>query len=230
MGEHLDAAWRRYDLSFHALLDLLPASLLPRCKRIFYAPNEVVVGEGDALSHIYFIESGVVEGMKRFENGKDYRYFKLDQVNGAIGLLELFSRQRTIIATVVAKTHVSILRVDAAELYAAVMEDAALLRKYTHHIAKDLYEDSGRNGQLFYQSGLERLRCYLADYYAKNAVGCDVVVVRQSYECIASRIGVSTRTVGRAVQCLRKSGLCTHEGKFIRLDRRQYEKLLEDVP
>lgn len=225
MKTKLDEIWRQYDVSYHTLLELLPAQMLPRCKRIAYAPGEVIVSEGDVIEYIYFIESGIVDGMKQFESGKDYQYFKLDKVNGAIGLLELFSRQKIIIATIVAKTEVSILRADAAELYASVMDDPALLKKYAYHIAVDLYNDSGKNGHLFYQSGLERVCFYLSGYYLTNSGGQDAVVVRQSYQTIANQIGVSSRTVGRAVRYLQQNGLCGHAGKCIRLDRRQYERM-----
>ncbi len=229
MANGLDAIWKKYDTSYQVLLDLLPESLAPRSKRITYAPGEVVVGEGDHIEYVYFIESGVVDGMKRFENGKDYQYFKLDKVNGAIGLLELFSQQRITIATIVAKTQVSVQRVDAAELYAVVMENPALLRKYTYHIARDLYQDSGKNGRLFYQKGLERVCFYLTNYYTNNAHQKDPVIVRQSYQVIANQIGVSTRTVGRAVQHLKAAGLCDLAGKCICLHRRQFERIRDGV-
>lgn len=225
MNKKLEEIWRSYDVSYKNLLDLLPEALRGRCKRISYAPEETIVSEGDTIEYLYFIESGVVDGMKRYENGKDYQYFKLDKANGAIGLLEIFSRQRRIIATIVAKTPVTVLRADAAELYAYIMEDMTLLRKYTYHIAMDLYRDSGKNGQLFYQSGLERVSSYLTDYYMNNSYRQDRVIVRQSYQAIANQIGVSTRTVGRAVRCLQENGLCAHEGKSICIDRRQYEGL-----
>ena len=225
MKHPLDATWQKYDAAFDVLLDLLPQELLSCCKRICYAPNDVVVNEGDLLEYIYFIESGVVDGVKRYENGKEFQYFKLDKVNGAIGLLELFSRQRTIIATIVASTKVTMLRVSAAELYACVMEDAALLRKYTYHIAKDLYNDSGKNGQLFYKSGLERVCFYLSEYYLRNRDEQGAVIVRQSYQSIANQIGVSTRTVGRAIRYLQQNELCGHAGKFVRIDPIQHARI-----
>jgi len=221
----LEEAWQKYDVSYHKLLDLLPQELLKQCRRITYEPGECIINEGDTIAYIYFIESGIADGMKRFENGKDYQYFKLDKVNGAIGLLELFSRQRSVIATIVARTEVVILRVDAAELYMHVVENNELLLRYTFHIAKDLYNDSGKNGHLFYQNGLERLCFYLTNYYMSAELQ-DTVIVRQSYQTIANQIGVSIRTVGRAVQYLHGKGMCSHCGKFISIDRRQYERII----
>ena len=102
MSVNMNQVWSQFDVSYGVALDLLPAELTPRCTRKKYAPEDVIINEGDTLRYVYFIESGVVDGMKRFENGKDYQYFKLDRFNGAIGLLELFSRQSTIIATIIA--------------------------------------------------------------------------------------------------------------------------------
>jgi len=225
MPQKLEEVWSRFDISYGTALDLLPPALLPRCKQKKYAPGDVIVSEGDSLEHVYFIESGTVDGMKRFESGKDYQYFKLDRFNGAVGLLELFSRQRTIIATIVAKTRVSILRLPADELYLYAMNDLPLLRKISCHIANDLYRDSGLNGKLFYLSGVERVCFYLTDYFQKNAYPQQFVVVKQSYQTIANHIGVSQRTVVRAVRDLRAQGLCSMRGKRILITREQLEQI-----
>jgi CRP-like cAMP-binding protein len=225
MPVDMNRIWSQYDVSYSAALDLLPAALLPRCTNKKYLPEDVIVSEGDSLEYVYFIESGVVDGMKRFESGKDYQYFKLDRFNGAIGLLELFSRQSTIIATILAKTKVSILRIPADELYVFAMNDLPLLRKISCHIANDLYRDSGLNGRLFYLSGLERVCFYLTDYYQKNAGLQAFVVVGHSYQAIANHIGVSQRTVVRAVRDLRELGFCSMSGKHIQISREQFKQI-----
>ncbi|NLI54623.1 MAG: Crp/Fnr family transcriptional regulator [Clostridiales bacterium] len=230
MTPKLEDVWNRFDVSYGTALDLLPAALNPRCQRKKYAPGDVIVSEGDSLAYVFFIESGTVDGMKCFESGKDYQYFILDRFNGAIGLLELFSRQRTIIATIVAKTNVSILRIPADELYVFAMNDLPLLRKISCHIANDLYRDSGLNGKLFYLSGLERVCFYLTDYFQKNAYPQPFVVVRQSYQTIASHIGVSQRTVVRAMRDLRAHGLCSMSGKHIRISKEQAEQIRQWDP
>ena len=217
--------WSQYDVSYGIALDLLPAALVPRCTRMKYLPEDVIINEGDSLEYVYFIESGAVDGMKRFESGKDYQYFKLDRFNGAIGLLELFSRQSAIIATIVAKTKVSILRIPADELYVFAMNDLPLLRKISCHIANDLYRDSGLNGKLFYLNGVERVCFYLAEYYQKNSYPQTFVIVKQSYQTIANHIGVSQRTIVRAVRDLRELGYCSMSGKHIQISREQFKQI-----
>ena len=225
MPKKIESVWRRFDISYGNALDLLPQSLATSCMRRNYAPGEVIVSEGDSLEYVYFIESGIVDGMKRFENGKDYQYFILDRSNGAIGLLELFSRKNEIIATILAKTNVSILRISADELYTFAMNDLPLLRKISYHIANDLYVDSGLNGKLFYLNGFERVCFYLTDYYQKNADSQSFVIVRQSYQAIANHIGVSQRTVVRSVRELREQRQCTMSGKHIRITRDQFKQI-----
>lgn len=227
MSQKVEAIWNQFDVSYGIALDLLPAALAAHTTRKVYQPEEIIVSEGDSLQYVYYIESGVVDGMKRFESGKDYHYFKLDRFNGAIGLLELFSRQSSIIATIVAKTKVAIQRISADELYLFAMNDLPLLRKISFHIANDLYRDSGLNGKLFFLSGVERVCFYLADYFQKNSYPQSFVEVKQSYQTIANHIGVSQRTVGRAIRDLREEGLCTIQGKHIRISREQYEQLVD---
>ena len=68
---------------------------------------------------------------------------------------------------------------------------------------------------------------YLADYFQKNSYPQSFVEVKQSYQTIANHIGVSQRTVGRAIRDLREEGLCTIRGKHIRISREQYEQLVD---
>lgn len=225
MPMKIESVWRQFDISYGNALDLLPQSLATCCTRREYIPDEIIVSEGDSLEYVYFIESGIVDGMKRFESGKDYQYFKLDRSNGAIGLLELFSRKSEIIATILAKTNVSILRLPADELYAFAMNDLPLLRKISYHIANDLYVDSSLNGKLFYLDGLERVCFYLTDYFQKTIGSQSFVIVRQNYQTIANHIGVSQRTVVRAIRDLREQELCTMAGKHIRISQKQFERI-----
>lgn len=225
MPNKLDRIWNEFEISYNNALDLLPAALAAHCTRKKFAPGDVIVSEGDSLEYVYFIESGIVDGMKRFESGKDYQYFILDRSNGAIGLLELFSRKSEIIATIIAKTSVSILRIPADKLYTVAMSDLQLLRKISYHIANDLYVDSGLNGRLFYLNGFERVCFYLTDYFQKNAGSQAFVIVRQSYQTIANHIGVSQRTVVRAMHDLRENGLCSMSGKRICISQKQFERI-----
>ncbi len=225
MTQKLENIWNQFDVSCGIALDLLPVELFARATRKKYAPGDVIIHEGDSLEYVFFIESGTVDGMKCFESGKDYQYFKLDRFNGAVGLLELFSRKSEIIATIIAKTNVVILRIAADELYAFAMKDLPLLRKISYHIANDLYVDSSLSGKLFYLSGLERVCFYLADYFQKNAYPQSFVVVAQNYQTIANHIGVSQRTVVRAIRDLRQKGLCSMDGKQIRISREQAEQI-----
>jgi CRP-like cAMP-binding protein len=225
MPKKLEQVWDSFDITYGNALGLLPPALAEHCTRKRYAPGDVIVSEGDSLEYVFFIESGIVDGMKCFESGQDYQYFVLDRLNGAIGLLELFSRQRTIIATIIAKTEVAVLRIPADELYVFAMNDLPLLRKISFHIANDLYRDSGLNGKLFYLNGFERVIFYLMDYFEKNAGHTAFVIVRQSYQNIANHIGVSHRTVVRAVRDLRQHDLCSMYGKRIRISLEQFKKM-----
>lgn len=229
MTNDLEKVWGRYDVSFGKVSDLLPQELRGQCHRLTYAPGDTIIQGGDCIRFIHLIESGIADGMKQFENGKDYQYFKLDKTNGAIGLFELFSHRQLAVATVVAKTAVDVLRIDAAQFYIHIVENQSILLRCAFYIAKELYDAAGKDGHLFYQNGLERVCYYLSSYCAANACRQDVVIVRQSYQTIANHIGVSIRTVGRAVRYLSEHDLCGHAGKFISIDRRQYERIKDMI-
>lgn len=226
MKNTLETVWGRYGEKMDSVMALLSDEMRAHARLVNFPQDTSIVVEGDTLTDIYFIQSGVVDGLKRYEDGKDYQYFTLDHTSGAIGLLELMSCQMRIIATIITRTDVTALRVNASELYASIMEDPVLLRRCAHHLAMDLYRDSGRSGKMFYQNGFERVCAFLTDYYAASLPSQPNVTVKQTYDSIASQLCISVRTVGRAMKTLRERGLCTGAGKYIRIDQRQYREIL----
>lgn len=228
----LEELWKKYGLKRPFNVSALPKDIVNRGTKAEYLAGSIIVSRGEYPDSIYFILEGTVAGIREYSTGNIYDYFRLDNSNGSIGLLEIIAKRKKYIATIVAITKVTILRIDSALIYQTIMEDINLLRMSANILSDDLYKRSGNDGALYYLSGLDRVRYYLTNYYQehlelKNVKG--QVEVNAGYEEIANAIGMSIRTVGRNLHILRESGEIKSDKKRIVLEERQYRKLLNNL-
>lgn len=229
---NLKELWKHYSEDGVFNIEALPEELIAKGTRVEYKPNSVMVSKGEFPANIYFILEGNVAGVREYSNGNVYSYFRLDETNGSIGLLEILAKQEKYIATIVTVTEVKALRIDSAVVYRAIMEDIGFLRKCSNMLSDDLYKRSGNDGVFYYLSGIDRVRYFLTNYYndhpeRKNKKG--QMIVQAEYQEIANTIGMSIRTVGRNLQRLRETDEIRSERKKIVIGQKQYENLMSHL-
>lgn len=228
----LQKLWRKYKSDKEFNLQALPETLAKQGVSIEYEKNSILVSRGERPDYIYFIQEGMVAGIREYANGNTYSYFQLNSTNGSVGLLEILAGKDAYIATLNTVTRVKALRIDASLVYQTIMEDKELLRQCINLLADDLYKRSGNDGIMYYMSGLDRVRFFLITYYEghqnmRNVKG--EVFVEAEYQDIANGIGMSIRTVGRNLQKLKQTGELKNIQKKIVISERQYEKLRENI-
>mgnify|MGYP000264301266 CR=1 FL=1 len=226
----LEKLWRKYKSDGDFNLQALPESLVKQGVLVEYEKNSILVSRGERPDYIYFIQEGMVAGIREYANGSTYSYFQLNSTNGSVGLLEILAGKEHYIATLSTITRVKALRINAALVYQTIMEENELLRKCINLLADDLYMRSGNDGIMYYMSGLDRVRFFLLTYYErhqKNSEGD--VLVEAEYQDIANGIGMSIRTVGRNLQKLKETGELKNIQKKIIMGKQQYEKLQANI-
>lgn len=226
----LEKLWRKYKSDGDFNLQALPESLVKQGVLVEYEKNSILVSRGERPDYIYFIQEGMVAGIREYANGNTYSYFQLNSTNGSVGLMEILAGKEHYIATLSTITRVKALRINAALVYQTIMEENELLRKCINLLADDLYMRSGNDGIMYYMSGLDRVRFFLLTYYEghqKNSEGD--VLVEAEYQDIANGIGMSIRTVGRNLQKLKETGELKNIQKKIIMGKQQYEKLQANI-
>lgn len=226
----LEKLWRKYKSDGDFNLQALPESLVKQGVLVEYEKNSILVSRGERPDYIYFIQEGMVAGIREYANGSTYSYFQLNSTNGSVGLLEILAGKEHYIATLSTITRVKALRINAALVYQTIMEENELLRKCINLLADDLYMRSGNDGIMYYMSGVDRVRFFLLTYYEghqKNSEGD--VLVEAEYQDIANGIGMSIRTVGRNLQKLKETGELKNIQKKIIMGKQQYEKLQANI-
>lgn len=221
----LEELWEKYSPTSQLNYSALPEEIRNRGTVLHYNPNEIVMNRGDFPAYIYFIISGVAFGSRNYNDGNNYFYFTMNHSNGCPGLLEILAHKSKIIATVVAATDLTVLKIDSAIIYEYLMTNIEMLYNCTFTVAEDLYKSSGNSGLLYYQQGIDRVRYYLVQYYLLNyETSSDPLVVKPDYQTIASNIGISVRTVVRSIQKLKQLGEVSSCKRKITISAQQYAR------
>ncbi|MDD2958864.1 MAG: Crp/Fnr family transcriptional regulator [Lachnospiraceae bacterium] len=224
----LQDLWNSY-----AVHELFNASLLPEEIKVqgsilTYPPNTVLINRGDFPEYIYFLLSGIALGSRNYDDGTCYYYFSITRETGSVGLLEIMAHETKAIATIIAATPVTVLRIRSAVIYEYLMANPKMLHCCTYTIAHDLYQRSGNDGILYYQKGIDRVRYYLAQYYLTHFTG-ESLTVEADYQTIASNIGISVRTVVRSIQKLKLLGEVSSLNRKITITPEQHTRTLHVI-
>ena len=225
----LEELWKKYSPYNQFNLSVLPEEIKSQGVRLTYEPHSVIISRGEFPKYIYFIESGTALGTRDYKDGNNYYYFRITSKTGSVGLLEVLAHEPQTIATVVASTRVTVLRISSAVIYEYLMTHLDMLYYCTYIVAHDLYQRSGNDGILYYQRGIDRVRFYLVQYYMLHASKGQKILVEPDYQTIASNIGVSVRTVVRSIQKLKELGEITSVRKKIYISERQQLIMLEEI-
>lgn len=225
----LEELWKKYNTYDQFNIAVLPQEIKAKGVRITYEPRTVIISRGDFPSYVYFIESGVALGTRDYNDGNNYYYFRITRQTGSLGLLEVLAREPRCIATVVASTRVTVLRISSAVIYEYLMTHLDMLYNCVYIVAHDLYQRSGNDGILYYQKGIDRVRYYFVQHYLLHGEGDGPLTVQTDYQTIASNIGVSARTVVRSVAKLKELGEVTVCRKRVVISKEQQMRMQEVI-
>lgn len=217
--------WDKYKKDTVFDYTILPEDVIKKGRVIIYEPESVILFMGDQVEHVYFIKSGVVKGIRQFDNGNDFQYFECTRKNGYVGLLELLAHKDRYAATLIAKTKVEMLQLDIASAYEYIQNNVSALRAAVYALSCDFYRLSGSTGNYFYKDGLSRIAGFLEEYYREHAQKPEKIIVYQTYQDIAGKTAVSLRTAGRSIQTLKEKGMLSSSRKKLTLTYEQYQKL-----
>lgn len=228
---NLKKAWEKYATETEFNFSVISKFIEEFGTELVFEPGSVIIYRGDFPNYVYFVKEGVAIGLRDYEDGSEYNYFRVDKTNGNIGLLEIMSRKEQYIATITCLTKVTAVRIDSSLVYQLIMSDISLLRRCSVLLAEDLYRRSGNDGIFYQYKGIDRVRYYLIKYYEDNTTTgvTDSVYINDNYKDIASQIGVSIRTLGRSIRRLKERNEISSFNRKLTMSKQQYTKMKRSI-
>ncbi len=209
-------------------LQMLPPELHPYVQVVHFEKNQIVVRKGEPTVAAYLLTEGELNVQTEFENGSYYSFANIIPGRFASDLEVLAGRSVNAV-TLVAKTDSTALKIPLDQFVRCIEENHAFLRFIARGICNAMYETSYEQGQNLYKNSSEKLIHYILRYgESHNATGRSfrITVIRQN---IAAELGVTVKTVNRAVNALHERELLNLEhGKMV-ISPDQYQKMKELV-
>lgn len=207
-------------------LEKIPANLKRTAVPVLFKKNSIVIMKDEPAEYAYFILEGNLALQNEYADGNIYKFSDLGK-GVIISDLEVLSGKYKNAATAIAKEDTWLLRVGLNEFERELRTNLDFLYYVASHMAQKMYESSYERGVYLFKPGVSLITNYLIKYAEEEGFSEGNVKIKKKRQEIADEIGISIRTVNRAVSELKEEGIVSIvKGKII-LSKNQYALLLD---
>lgn len=207
----------------------MPEELKSRYTIRTFPPGTIIHQKDYPLNYFGIVCHGDHRVINEFENGNVYMIEKNEAID-FVGEVTILAEKECTSVTIETLTECVVFMISRADFEMWISRDIHFLRLVTHKIAYKLYRSSyNRGARLFYPPNF-----LLLDYLLKYASANDIehhkeITLRKTREQIREELGMTVKTINRAVSKLKESGLISiHKGK-ITMSVDQYKRAREEI-
>ncbi len=188
--------------------------------------GEVIFEEGDVINGVYCIKDGICKLSKLSENGKD-QIVKMVVKGQLLGQRSLINDESANLQAV-ALNDMEVCFIPKSE----IMNDLQNNPKFSFDVLKDMAHDLKEADDIIVNMAQKSVRQRLAEalVYIHNSFGTNpdgTLSVLLSREDYANIVGTATESAIRVLSQLKKEGLITTVGKYIKIEDLQGLKRVE---
>lgn len=189
--------------------------------------NVTFVRENESIEYIYVLGNGTIKATDYRILGITYDFMKLQGIY-AMGGMEVImdlNRYRTTLVTV---TPCIMIRIPRIQFEKWLKIDMIALKREAKAACEYLVDEARQSRAFLFLQGADRLCMLFLSMYQKK-VKEDRVEIRITRKELAEQLGISIKTVNRAMKKFQEVGLITRNGHGIVIHKAQYEKMKEMV-
>ena len=185
--------------------------------------NEIFIKEDDPADTVFFLVSGIIEAIDYRFLGVEYEFMRLNKLY-AVGGMEVIMELPAYKTTLRTATKCTMIKLPSSVFAQWLMSDIRALRSEAKLTSEVLLEESRQNRAMLFLQGSNRLAMLLVqrfEHYGRNGE----LVIKSTRQELSNVIGLSIKTINRAVKKFIDEGLVTREGNKIIVSEEQYERL-----
>lgn len=203
----------------------VPYWMLEQLKVCNLQKNTAFIKRGEPASMIYVLTAGNVKAAddRLFELVYDYTWFEPVEVFGA---MELYMGYDKYITTLITATKCRLIGIPRNLYKECLMKNADMVLEQTRDMMRTLNDQARKEREFQFLSGTERLAYLFLLRYRQHAVD-GKLTIRLTREEMAKQSGTNVRTVWRSLREMQDKGLVCKSGRYITIEREQYEKIKE---
>ncbi|RKD27144.1 CRP/FNR family transcriptional regulator, cyclic AMP receptor protein [Caminicella sporogenes DSM 14501] len=210
------------------LLKTMPEDVKQRAVLKEFFPTDILLKKDEEVNCVYLLYSGTLRVINEFPNGTVYGFAYIDSTE-IIGALEILAKEKKIAATVEAVTHSIALRISKEDFIKWFESSIDFTMEMAKMLAKKFYPTVCKNGEVFMNSSIYSLASFIIRSVEEDIKEGKTGIINKKRQYIADELGVSLRTVYRAIKKLKEDNLITVIKGKIHVSREQYEKLAEII-
>lgn len=204
----------------------IPIRLKEIAVPVMFKKNNFVIIKGEKAEYAYFILKGNLSVQSDFLDGNVYQFSELGE-GSVISDLEVLSGRYVNAATAIALEDTLTLRVAISDFADELKQNPEFLYYVSSAMARKMFVSSYGRGRNLYRIGVYKVAVYLTKYVEITGFCNGRVKILKRREEIAKEIGISIRTVNRAICVLKEDKNVSIEKGKILINERQYARLLD---
>lgn len=204
----------------------LPARIKSRLIVKTYKPNSILFYQDDILSNIYIHYDGEVQIYNTFNDGYTYEIGRTDFIN-FIGDQDVLSGHKLASVTIKTITECSFIVMKSSDYLNWIQNDSKIAMFVINVLAMRCFDNSRSKGLHGYLSKSKLVESYFCSQYELSDK--DTVILLQKRQDMAYCIGVSLRSLERAISSLKKNNLISIQNRKISIDQNQYLQMVDEL-
>lgn len=189
-----------------------------------YKAKEIIIGEGETPSGLYFLLNGTAKLYKSSPEGKEQTLFVLH--DGEPFCLCSTFRKKPFPVTAAALTTCRVVSISKQSFFAAAEKDTAFLFSVLQKVSERLRDAMELAGTLSLQEVPQRIATFIAKLEPQSSTQKkqQTVALPMSHKELAKVIGATPEALSRTLKRMSEQGMITIEGRNVHiLDRKQLE-------
>lgn len=216
------------DKIFMEFISNIPGDIRGRITVRRFLPKAVVARKGEKIKYISVIYSGKMHVINEFDSGQIYTFADIGFMD-IVGDIEILAEKFTAACTVEAITDCIVLEMSCEDFIKAFEISHNFSKQVARMIAKKMYSSSFNNGEAIFYSVKHNVASFIIKYAQKRIMEENIVVINLLRQEIADTLGISTRSVNRAVKAMKDENLISTKKGKININKNQYSELINSL-
>jgi CRP/FNR family cyclic AMP-dependent transcriptional regulator len=208
---------------WHLIAERFSESREKSIRMISLRAGDTLVRMQDTADKVYLLLSGTVTVQNEHANGTVYA-FATFPAPSLFGEFEAFAGSMYYRGTLICQTDCRFAAMNREDYLAWMRSDAESLFFRMRDITQKLTHQARNERRFLFLSGPQRLAAFLCDAYARLQKD-GMATLALTHQQLADEVGVSVKTVQRALKALKEQALVTVHGRKLILDDNQYAHL-----
>lgn len=193
-----------------------------------FLPKAVVVRKGEDIKYVFIIYSGKMHVINEFYSGQIYTFADIGFMD-VVGDIEILAEKFIAACTVEAITECIVIQMSSEDFIKAFESSHSFSKQVARMIAQKMYPSSFKNGESIFYSIKYNVANFIITYVQKRINEENMVSINLLRQEIADTLGISIRSVNRAIKAMKDENLVTIKKGKINIDKNQYSELINSL-